>query len=120
MTESVVRIQELVLMREAADRLYAQFVERARAGDANYSALPGRADDGLRPVAGARHTTAPLLAINFADDELNPPELGVMEAAMARIPGARTRRCLRDRNRMGTTRRSSLHFGSRICRSAAL
>jgi homoserine O-acetyltransferase len=32
---------------------------------------------------------AKLLAINFADDELNPPELGVLEPAIRRIPGAR-------------------------------
>ena len=32
---------------------------------------------------------ARLLAINFADDELNPPQLGTMEPAIARIPGAR-------------------------------
>jgi len=31
---------------------------------------------------------ARLLAINFADDELNPPELGVMEPAIRRIPHA--------------------------------
>ena len=32
---------------------------------------------------------AKLLAINFADDELNPPELGVLGPAIRRIPGAR-------------------------------
>ena len=32
---------------------------------------------------------ARLLAINFADDALNPPELGVLEPAIAKIPHAR-------------------------------
>ena len=32
---------------------------------------------------------ARLLAINFADDEVNPPELGVVEREIKRIPGAR-------------------------------
>jgi len=32
---------------------------------------------------------APLLAINFADDALNPPELGVVEPAIRRIPRAK-------------------------------
>ena len=32
---------------------------------------------------------AKVLAINFADDEVNPPELGVVQPAIARIPGAR-------------------------------
>jgi homoserine O-acetyltransferase len=33
--------------------------------------------------------TATLLAINSADDERNPPELGVMEQALKPIPNAR-------------------------------
>ena len=33
--------------------------------------------------------TARLLAINFADDAVNPPELGVVEPAIRQIPGAR-------------------------------
>ncbi len=33
--------------------------------------------------------TAAVLAINSADDERNPPETGVMERGLARIPGAR-------------------------------
>lgn len=33
--------------------------------------------------------TARVLAINFADDTVNPPELGVVEPALASIPGAR-------------------------------
>jgi homoserine O-acetyltransferase len=33
--------------------------------------------------------TATLLAINSADDERNPPELGVMERALKPIPNAR-------------------------------
>lgn len=89
MTESVVRIQELAPTREAADRLYAQFVERARAGDANDRLYQVEQTMDYDPSPGLEQITAPLLAINFADDELNPPELGVVEQAMARIPGAR-------------------------------
>lgn len=33
---------------------------------------------------------APLLALNFADDELNPAELGVPDAATKKAPGGRT------------------------------
>lgn len=32
---------------------------------------------------------AKVLAINFADDAINPPELNVLEPAIRRIPGAR-------------------------------
>ena len=33
--------------------------------------------------------TAKLLAINFADDAVNPPELGVVEPAIRQIRGAK-------------------------------
>ena len=41
------------------------------------------------PSAGLARITARVLAINAADDERNPPETGLTEAALARIPGAR-------------------------------
>ena len=41
------------------------------------------------PSADLEKIKARLLAINFADDAVNPPELGVLEAGVARIPGAR-------------------------------
>jgi homoserine O-acetyltransferase len=42
------------------------------------------------PSADLEKIKARLLAINFADDAVNPPELGVLEAGVARIPGARS------------------------------
>ncbi len=41
------------------------------------------------PTPGLGRITARVLAINAADDERNPPETGVTEAAIRRIPGAR-------------------------------
>jgi homoserine O-acetyltransferase len=32
---------------------------------------------------------APLLAVNFADDLVNPPELGILEREIARVPKGR-------------------------------
>jgi homoserine O-acetyltransferase len=32
---------------------------------------------------------APLLAINFADDLINPPELGILEREVKRVPHGR-------------------------------
>ena len=85
----MVRIQELAPTREKGDALYQQFVERATEGRRQQPALSDRVDDGLRPVADLEKIKARLLAINFADDAVNPPELGVLEAGVARIPGAR-------------------------------
>jgi homoserine O-acetyltransferase len=42
------------------------------------------------PSAGLEKIKARLLAINFTDDAVNPPELGVLESGVARIPGARS------------------------------
>ena len=39
----------------------------------------------LRPVAAAGRIQAPLLALNFADDAINPPELGILEKGVARV-----------------------------------
>jgi homoserine O-acetyltransferase len=41
------------------------------------------------PSARLERITAPLLAINSADDFINPPELGILEAAMKRVKHGR-------------------------------
>ena len=41
------------------------------------------------PSAGLAKIAAPLLAINSADDQINPPELGLMEALMPKVAGGR-------------------------------
>ena len=89
MTQSVVRIQNMAPTREKADALYRQFVERAQKGDANDRLYQIEAVMDYDPTPLLGNIKARLLAINFADDEINPPALGVMEAGMARIPGAR-------------------------------
>jgi homoserine O-acetyltransferase/O-succinyltransferase len=90
LTQSVVRLQEIGPTREAADAHYRRLVERAKQGDANDRLYQVEASMDYDPSAGLEKITAKLLAINFADDELNPPALGVMEPAIARIKGART------------------------------
>ncbi len=89
MTQSVARIQEMAPTREKADALYRQFVERAQKGDANDRLYQIEAVMDYDPAPLLGHIKAPLLAINFADDEINPPQLGVMEQGIARVPGAR-------------------------------
>jgi homoserine O-acetyltransferase len=41
------------------------------------------------PSTALDRITAPVLAINSADDFINPPELGLMERLMPRVPRAR-------------------------------
>ena len=89
MTQSVVRIQERGQTREKADALYRQFVERAAKADANNRLYQIESTMDYDPSADLEKIKAKLLAINFADDAVNPPELGVLEAGVARIKGAR-------------------------------
>lgn len=88
-TQNVVRIQEKGATREQADAFYRQLVENARKGDANDRLYQIESTMDYDPSAGLEKIKARLLAINFADDAVNPPELGVLEAGVARIPGAR-------------------------------
>jgi homoserine O-acetyltransferase len=41
------------------------------------------------PAPNLEHITAPVLAINSADDQVNPPELGLMEKLMPRVKRGR-------------------------------
>ena len=88
-TQNVVRIQERGATREQADAFYRQLVENAKKGDANDRLFQIESTMDYDPSADLEKIKARLLAINFADDAVNPPELGVLEAGVARIPGAR-------------------------------
>jgi homoserine O-acetyltransferase len=41
------------------------------------------------PPASAADYPAPLLAVNFAGDLVNPPELGILDREIARVPKGR-------------------------------
>ena len=89
-TQSVVRIQEAAATREAADALYRQMVKRAREGDANDRLYQLEASMDYDPTPALGRIVAPVLAINFTDDELNPPELGLLEGGLSRMRNGRS------------------------------
>jgi homoserine O-acetyltransferase/O-succinyltransferase len=89
MTESVARLQEMAPSREAGDALYAQMVERAKKTDANNQVYAIEAVMDYDPSKDLEKIKARLLAINFADDAVNPPELDVLAPAIKRIPNAK-------------------------------
>jgi homoserine O-acetyltransferase len=89
MVQSVVRLQEQAPTRAAADALYEKFVANARKGDANNRLYQVEASGTYDPTDILGNIKAPLLAINFADDELNPPQLGTVEPVISRLPNAR-------------------------------
>ncbi len=89
MTQSAARLQEQAPSREAGDDLYKKLVERAQKNDANNQLYATEAIEDYDPSSYIGNARMPILAINFADDEVNPPELGVVEKVLATLPKAR-------------------------------
>ena len=76
--------------RDAADTWYADQVKsRVAANDANDMLYQFNASRDYDPSPGLEKITARLLAINSADDVVNPPELGIMEKLMPRVKHGR-------------------------------
>ncbi len=76
--------------RKAADAfLEARIRSYAATLDANDMLYAFAASEDYDPAPDLGRIKAPLLAINSADDQVNPPELGIMEAAMKRVKRGR-------------------------------
>lgn len=75
--------------RAKADQLLSNRLSAKMNGDANDHLYQWDASRDYNPLAQIDKIQATLLAINSADDERNPPELGVMEKALSRIARAR-------------------------------
>ncbi len=74
----------------AADRWFTDYVSGyVRTADANDVLYALEASWDYDPGPGLERITAPLLAVNFADDLVNPPELGVLEREITRVPKGR-------------------------------
>lgn len=76
--------------RNAADKWYAdQLKARIAANDANDMLYQFNASRDYDPSPNLEKITTRLLAINSADDVVNPPELGIMERLMPRVKHGR-------------------------------
>jgi homoserine O-acetyltransferase len=75
--------------REKADALLDQRLTAPPAGDANDLLFQWASSGDYDPSAGLERIRATLLAINSADDERNPPELGVMDREIKRVRNGR-------------------------------
>jgi homoserine O-acetyltransferase len=76
--------------RDDADRWLAeQMKTRVASTDADDLLYAMESSRNYDPSPQLERITAPLLAINSADDFINPPELGFMEAAMKRVKRGR-------------------------------
>jgi homoserine O-acetyltransferase len=72
------------------DDLLDKFVEQiVKAEDANDVLYALEASHDYDPGSNLEKIRAPLLAINSADDLINPPELGILEREIKRVPHGR-------------------------------
>jgi homoserine O-acetyltransferase/O-succinyltransferase len=81
--------QKLAPTREKADRMVAERLAAPFNADANDLIYAYSASSDYDPSPGLERIDAPLLAINSADDERNPPETGITERAMKRVKNGR-------------------------------
>jgi homoserine O-acetyltransferase len=77
--------QTLAPTAAKADRMVDDRLATPITADANDFIYQWQASHDYNPSAGLERIEATLLAINAADDERNPPETGVMLAAMKRV-----------------------------------
>ncbi|MDQ6893043.1 MAG: alpha/beta fold hydrolase [Acidobacteriota bacterium] len=90
MTSSPLQSHAAAATRDAADRLLAdQMKARLNGADANDFLYAFEASRDYDPSGSLEEIQAPLLAINSADDVVNPPELGLMERLIPRVRNGR-------------------------------
>ena len=77
--------QTLAPTGEKADKMYDARINGPFHADANDFVYQWDASHDFNPSAELDKIVAPVLLINSADDERNPPETGVTEAAMKRV-----------------------------------
>ncbi len=75
--------------RTAADKLFDARLAAPFTADANDFLYQWESSRDYNPAAQLERITGTLLAINAADDERNPPELGIYERELPRIKGGR-------------------------------
>ncbi len=77
--------QTLAPTAAKADKMVDDRLATPIAADANDFIYQWQASHDYNPAAGMERIEATLLAINAADDERNPPETGVTDAALKRV-----------------------------------
>jgi homoserine O-acetyltransferase len=86
MSNNLVERQKEAPTREAADRVIDDFVTRTtRTMDATDVLYALESSSDYDPGPGLGRIEAPPAAINFEDDLINPPELGILEREVRRV-----------------------------------
>jgi homoserine O-acetyltransferase len=82
-------LYKLAPTREKADAVLNQRLSAPFRGDANDHLYQWESSRDYNPSPGLERIRATLLAINSADDERNPPELGVLDREIKRVKKGR-------------------------------
>ena len=90
MTSSPLYLHRVAPTRDSADAYIASWIRtRLRTTDANDFLYQFESSSDYDPSGGLERIRVPVLAINSADDLVNPPELGLMEQLIRRVPRGR-------------------------------
>ncbi len=90
MTSSPLQMQKEAPTREEADRLFDETIERRMAANNAVDMLyQYDSSRNYNPEPSLEKIRAPLVAINSADDQVNPPELGILQREIKRVKGGR-------------------------------
>jgi homoserine O-acetyltransferase len=90
MGSSPLQMQKLAPTRELAEQFVDRYLARTMAStDANDLIFYFNASRNYDPNPHLDRITVPVLWINSADDFINPPELGIAEKLVKRMPNAR-------------------------------
>jgi homoserine O-acetyltransferase len=83
------RFKEAPTLAQADETLDKYVNSRINETDANNFLYAFEASHDYDPGPGLEKIKAPLLAINFADDLINPPELGILEQEIKKVKHGR-------------------------------
>jgi homoserine O-acetyltransferase len=90
MGSSPLQMQQQYPTRDSADAFLDDFIgTRFARTDANDFLYAFDASRNYDPSSKLEKIRVPVMAINSADDLINPPELGIMEKQIERVPGGR-------------------------------
>ena len=85
----VLRQQQAPTLEKTDEELDKFVADYLKTGDANDMLYALEASHDYDPAPGLEKIRAPLVAVNFADDLINPPELGIFEREIKRVKNGR-------------------------------
>ena len=85
----VLRQQQAPTLAKTDEELEKFVADYLKTGDANDVLYALEASHDYDPAPGLEKIRAPLVAVNFADDLINPPELGILEREIKRVKNGR-------------------------------